>query len=77
MLSNQTPDNLGYGNLIRQANEVFPGEFLGQPDGVVFYLYGDDIVMTKPDGSYITTMKGGVNNKYVKRARIKNTKGRR
>ena len=62
--------------IIDEADEVFPGEFRGQPDGVVFYLLGTDVVMTKPDGTYITTMKdAAINNRRVKDARAENTRG--
>ena len=62
--------------IIDEADEVFPGEFRGQADGVVFYLSGTDVVMTKPDGTYVTTMKdAAINNRRVKDARAENTRG--
>lgn len=63
-------------NIIENATEVFPrDEWRGQPDKVVFYLLGNDVVMTKPNGEYITIMKdAAVKNKKVIYARNQNTK---
>lgn len=33
------------------------------------YILGTDVVLTKDDGEYITTMKNGVDNKRVKNGR--------
>ena len=63
-------------NIVKNATEVFPrDEWRGQPDGVVFYLLGNDVVMTKPNGEYITIMKdAAINNGKVIDARAQNTK---
>ncbi|MFK3799398.1 hypothetical protein [Pseudomonas sp. NPDC088444] len=51
-------------------DDVVPGTFAGQgPNGlrgdVVFRIKGDDVVVTKPNGAFITTMKDGINNPSV------------
>jgi filamentous hemagglutinin len=52
---------------------VIPGTFIGQgPNntrGLVFFrIKGLDVVVTKPDGTFVTILKSGVNNPSVKRA---------
>lgn len=53
--------------------KVIPGTFAGQGSGgargnVFFRIKGDDVVITKPDGTFVTTMKDGINNPAVKNA---------
>ena len=38
-------------------------------DDVLFYIKENDVVITKLDGTYITTLKDGVSNERVKNAR--------
>ncbi len=45
------------------------GYWRGQPDEVLFYIKGDDVVITKQTGEFVTIMKGGVTNDRVKNAR--------
>ncbi|MGK0131513.1 hypothetical protein ACR2RM_26890, partial [Pseudomonas aeruginosa] len=35
---------------------------------VFFRIKGDDVVVTKPDGTFVTIMKDGINNTSVKNA---------
>ncbi|MBT1078769.1 DUF637 domain-containing protein, partial [Pseudomonas aeruginosa] len=53
--------------------KVIPGKFAGQGSGgtrgdVFFRIKGDDVVVTKPDGTFVTIMKDGINNTSVKNA---------
>ena len=53
--------------------KVIPGTFAGQGSGgvrgdVFFRIKGDDVVITKPDGTFVTIMKDGINNPSVKNA---------
>lgn len=56
-------------------DKVIPGKFAGQDLGagasrgdVFFRIKGNDVVVTKPDGSFVTLLKDGVNNTSVKNA---------
>jgi filamentous hemagglutinin len=56
-------------------DKVIAGKFAGQGVGsgasrgdVFFRIKGNDVVVTKPDGSFITILKNGVNNTSVKNA---------
>lgn len=53
--------------------KVIPGTFAGQGNGgtrgnVFFRIKGNDVVITKPDGTFVTIMKDGINNPSVKNA---------
>ncbi|HHM5930179.1 TPA: hypothetical protein ACRNKP_005927 [Pseudomonas aeruginosa] len=53
--------------------KVILGKFAGQGSGgtrgdVFFRIKGDDVVVTKPDGTFVTIMKDGINNTSVKNA---------
>ncbi len=55
------------------ADKTIPGVFAGQgPNGtrgdVFFKIKGNDVVVTKPDGTFVTILKDGVNNTSVKNA---------
>lgn len=47
------------------------GNWRGQEDDVLFYIKGEDVVVTKQNDEFITVLKGGVNNARVKNARNK------
>lgn len=53
---------------------MIPGSFSGQGGGgvigdVFFRIKGNDVVVTKPDGSFVTILKGGViGNTFVTNA---------
>ncbi|WP_317618741.1 VENN motif pre-toxin domain-containing protein, partial [Dickeya oryzae] len=56
-------------------DKVVAGKFAGQGVGngasrgdVFFRIKGNDVVVTKPDGSFVTILKDGVNNTSVKSA---------
>lgn len=57
-------------DIISNYDEKFSGEWRGQKGICDFYLKGDDVVVVNHDeNSYVTTMKGGINNARVKKAR--------
>ena len=56
-------------DIINNATEQRIGFGRGQEDEVVFYIKGDDVVITKKSGDFITIMKGGIENARVKNAR--------
>lgn len=45
------------------------GEWRGQTEDVLFYIKGEDVVITKKNGEFVTVMRGGINNARVKNAR--------
>ena len=59
--------------IVENAEEVKIGEWRSYDEEVLFHIYGDDVVLTKQDNTYITTMKGGVANVRVKNARKRET----
>ena len=57
-------------DIISNYDEKFSGEWRGQKGTCDFYLKGNDVVVVNRDeNSYVTTMKGGINNARVKKAR--------
>lgn len=48
---------------------VRTGEWRGQKEDVLFNIKGEDVVITKKNGEFVTVMKGGVNNGRVKNSR--------
>ena len=56
-------------NIHNNKDEIRVGSFCGQPNDVNFFIKGDDVVICKPSGEFVTIMKGGVNNEWVKNAR--------
>lgn len=52
-----------------RPDETAIGFWRGQEKDVVFYIQGDDVVITKQSGEFVTIMKDGVNNERVKNAR--------
>ena len=55
--------------IVYNASEIRSGTWRGQSSEVVFYIKGEDVVITKQDTTFITILKGGVNNARVKNAR--------
>lgn len=53
------------------AEEQRIGPWRGQPEDVIFYLKGDDVVITRQNGEFVTILKGGISNERVKNARNK------
>lgn len=58
-------------DIVSHSSEVRTGNWRGQEEDVLFYIKGDDVVVTKQDNEFVTILKGGVNNARVKNARIK------
>ena len=56
-------------DIVDNASEIRVGAWRGQSSEVVFYIKGEDVVITKQDTTFITILKGGVNNARVKNAR--------
>jgi hypothetical protein len=50
-------------------DEVRIGDWSGQPEEVLFYIKGEDVLICKQNGDYITLFKGGIRNARVKNAR--------
>ncbi len=42
-----------------------------QPEEVLFFIQGEDVVVTTQNKEFITILKGGTSNVRVKNARIK------
>jgi hypothetical protein len=60
-------------DIANHPDKVIPGTFSGQGVGgvrgdVIFNIKGSDVVITKPDGTFVTIMKDGVNNTSVQNA---------
>jgi len=52
---------------------VVPGTFSGQGANgsrgpALFFIKGNDVVVTKPDGTFVTILSDGINNTSVKSA---------
>ena len=58
-------------DIMENKDELRIGFWRGQEDDVLFYIKGDDVVITKQDNEFVTLMKGGANNVRVKNARNK------
>jgi hypothetical protein len=57
-------------DIAANPDQRVPGTFRGQGSGglrgdVVFLIKGDDVVITKPDGEFISVMKDGLHNSSV------------
>lgn len=52
-----------------KREEVRRGPWRGQEQEVFFHIKGQNVVLTKPEGEYITILKGGTENERVKNAR--------
>jgi len=49
--------------IVQSAEEAREFEFRGQSDLVIGYIKGNDVVVTKKDGEFITILKDGISNK--------------
>ena len=58
-------------NIVKSPNRIAEGNWRGQEGDVLFYIKGEDVVVMKQNGEFITILKGGVNNARVKNARNK------
>lgn len=50
-------------------NEIRFGAFSGQPDDCIFYIKGNDVVVAKQNNEFVTVMRGGITDGWVKNAR--------
>lgn len=53
----------------RNATERRIGSWRGQPEEVIFYIKGNDVVLTTKADEFITILEGGISNARVKIAR--------
>lgn len=58
-------------DIVNNYETVKVGSWRGQAEDVLFYIKGQDVVICKKNGEFVTVMKGGVNNAGVKNARNK------
>ena len=58
-------------DVVEESEKVLLGPWRGQAEEVLFYIKGQDVVVTKQNGEFITILKGGVDNVRVKNARVK------
>ena len=58
-------------DILDNKTEQRIGNWRGQPEEVLFNIKGDDVVITKQSGEFITILKGGINNARIKNARIR------
>ena len=58
-------------DIINNAENVRIGEWRGQYEEVLFYIHGEDVVITNQQNEFITILKGGISNARVKKARNK------
>ncbi len=56
-------------DITTNATEQRTGAWRGQNEDVIFYIKGDDVVVTSQAGEFITILKGGITNARVKNAR--------
>ena len=69
--SNETDRTRFRGMIYRifgKPDEIRMGDWRGQEDPVLFYIKGNDVVLTKQDGTFISILKGGISNARVKNA---------
>lgn len=57
-------------HIVDHADTVKIGCWRGQDEDVLFYICGDDVVITEQNHEFITIMKGGVKNARVEKARV-------
>lgn len=56
-------------DIVDHADEKVGGEWRGQEEAVLFHIRGQDVVVTKENGEFVTVLKGGVENARIKKAR--------
>ena len=56
-------------DIVENASEVRSGEWRGQAGEILFYIKGQDVVVAKEGGEFVTILKGGIDNVRVKNAR--------
>ncbi|MDQ8936413.1 hypothetical protein [Acinetobacter rudis] len=60
-------------NIGKNPDKIVRGSFVGQGPGgtrgvVQFRIKGNDVVVTKPDGTFVTILRNGIKNPLVKQA---------
>ncbi len=55
--------------VINHDKPIKIGYWRGQQEDVLFFIKGNDVVVVKQNGEFVTVMKGGVSNVRVKNAR--------
>ncbi len=65
--------------IVREADQIVLGDFMGQGPGgsrgpVLFFIKGNDVVITTLNGEFVTIMKDGINNSSVTKALKKTLK---
>jgi RHS repeat-associated protein len=60
-------------DIVREADQMVLGDFMGQGPGgsrgpALFFIKGNDVVITDLNGKFVTIMKDGINNTSVKTA---------
>ena len=61
-------ENIIHG-IVLDRDEIRFGRFSGQQDDVFFYIKGNDVVVAKQNNEFVTVMKGGITDGWVKDAR--------
>lgn len=56
-------------DIVTNRDEIRLGAFSGQSEDVIFYIKGNDVVVTKQNNEFVTVMKGGITDGWVKNAR--------
>lgn len=56
-------------NVVKNHSEQRIGDWRGQSEEVLFFIKGEDVVVSKQDGEFVTILKGGIENARVKNAR--------
>lgn len=56
-------------DIFYNKTETRIGPYSGQPDDVLFYIKGKNVVETKQNNEFITVLKGGISSGRVKNAR--------
>lgn len=56
-------------DIVLSRDEIRIGKFNGQANNVLFYIKGEDVVITNQNNEFVTVMKGGITDGWVKDAR--------
>lgn len=56
-------------DIVLSRDEIRIGKFNGQANNVIFYIKGEDVVITNQNNEFVTVMKGGITDGWVKDAR--------
>ena len=56
-------------NIMDKPDEIRVGDWRSQTGDVLFFIQGENVVVTKQNKEFVTILKGGITNARVKRAR--------